>query len=1061
VLLLGSLFWALYDEYWGMRPWKRFQATFVERYGDFLRGQYGQAQQAEKEIYETSEYQQLKAKVDEAGKQYEAAWAPLKKDLDEKVQPRIDAIQTVYTTAKAYFDSVTYRVETNHDEKSREAARKDLEEDKSTRKYEVHWPDGKKQELTYPELEREYLSLKDQKSQIMTKGAELARPRSAAQEELDIYVAEQRSLTSPAQVVGAATKYGIDLNPNDDQEPPAWSPDLRPYQITVMNGPNEIIVDRCESCHMGAREPFQLTAAQMTPKGQKPDEYARAFVGHSQELLKIHDPQKFGCSTCHQGNGRATSSVVKGHGRHKYWLWPLYYRENMQAGCQTCHARDMVLTTGAEVINEGKALFLERGCVGCHRYEGYDSESEELTQVRQQVRLLEQQKRDNLHQARLLMDRADKAETDEEARRLNQQAENLRVGTSGIDAQVAQLEMRSKALMRDVKKVGPNLKEIRAKLNRDWIPVWLQKPTDFRPTTKMPNFRLKEHQIKAISAYLWQVALPEAAEEQPQGNAERGDQLFETRGCMACHSMYEGEARQGGDFAANLSRLGEKANYDYIVRWIFNPRHRMRPYCPFEKKDIGPEDYAKKGLPFVFDNEHSTCPNDGHELQVNQMTVMPVLRLSEEDARDIATYLLSKKTKEPSSYPRADYMQDPQLKAEGAKWIRHYGCAGCHEIAGFEEEGRIGTELTQEGSKPIERLDFALLTHTAEQGLDPYTEKPIGKWYNHKGFIENKLRNPAIYDKGKIKSETDALRMPDPHLSPEQIRALTTFLLGSQETSLPPTYLYKPGDWRKDVQDGWWIVKKYNCMGCHQFYPGQKTTIEQMSRYQDPDWKEQLPPKLLTEGARVDPAWLTQFLSNPALSATDINKNGIRPYLQARMPTFHFSPNELRKLVRFFSAYAQQPMPYIPQRLAALTPKETDMARALFTSDAAPCLKCHATGDPVRDRTATAPNFLFVKERLKADWTERWIIDPQSISPGTSMPSGLFRKQNGRWVFSGPVPPSFEGYDGDHTDLLVRYMFQLTPEEQRRAAGMMRAGSPPARKPVVAARPKKQKTGSD
>jgi hypothetical protein len=154
-------------------------------------------------------------------------------------------------------------------------------------------------------------------------------------------------------------------------------------------------------------------------------------------------------------------------------------------------------------------------------------------------------------------------------------------------------------------------------------------------------------------------------------------------------------------------------------------------------------------------------------------------------------------------------------------------------------------------------------------------------------------------------------------------------------------------------------------------------------------------------------------------------------------------------------------MPYIPQRLAALTPKETDMARALFTSDAAPCLKCHATGDPVRDRIATAPNFLFVKERLKADWTERWIIDPQSISPGTSMPSGLFRKQNGRWVFSGPVPPSFEGYDGDHTDLLVRYMFQLTPEEQRRAAGMMRAGSPPARKPVVAARPKKQKTGSD
>ena len=58
---------------------------------------------------------------------------------------------------------------------------------------------------------------------------------------------------------------------------------------------------------------------------------------------------------------------------------------------------------------------------------------------------------------------------------------------------------------------------------------------------------------------------------------------------------------QGGTFAANLSREGEKANYDYLVRWIHNARQRTRPYCPFEKKDIGPEDYAKKGLPYQLD----------------------------------------------------------------------------------------------------------------------------------------------------------------------------------------------------------------------------------------------------------------------------------------------------------------------------------------------------------------------------------------------------------------------------------------------------------------------------
>jgi hypothetical protein len=213
-----------------------------------------------------------------------------------------------------------------------------------------------------------------------------------------------------------------------------------------------------------------------------------------------------------------------------------------------------------------------------------------------------------------------------------------------------------------------------------------------------------------------------------------------------------------------------------------------------------------------------------------------------------------------------------------------------------------------------------------------------------------------------------------------------------------------------------------------------------MKRYQDPDWKEQRPPQLLTEGARVDPQWLLRFLSNPALSATDTNRNGVRPYLRARMPTFNFSDNELRKLVRFFQALASQPQPYVPQRVQPLTAQEMDMARSLFTSVGAPCLKCHATGDPSHDRIATAPNFLMARERLKPGWMERWLVDPQAISPGTSMPSNLFRKDDGRWVFNGPLPPSFQGYTRSHTDLLVRYMLELTPEEQRRAAA--RGGAP-------------------
>jgi hypothetical protein len=182
---------------------------------------------------------------------------------------------------------------------------------------------------------------------------------------------------------------------------------------------------------------------------------------------------------------------------------------------------------------------------------------------------------------------------------------------------------------------------------------------------------------------------------------------------------------------------------------------------------------------------------------------------------------------------------------------------------------------------------------------------------------------------------------------------------------------------------------------------------------------------------------MLRFLKNPSLSDKDNNRNGVRSYLQVRMPTFSFSENELGKLVRFFQALARQPFPYIPEEVPVLTTKETEMARSLFSSTAAPCLKCHATGDPAHDRIATAPNFLQARGRLKPDWMERWIIDPQAISPGTSMPSGLFKRDNGHWVFSGPTPSSFQGYDKDQTKLLVDYILQLTPEEQRRVGAAM------------------------
>jgi cytochrome c551/c552 len=1001
-LLMLTLVWALYNEFFGLRPWKSYQREFARRYHSFLLKQIPKQKAAEKEILESAEYQQL----DQQLKTLEAQVKDQTEESDKQIailDARFSALTETFTTARAYVATQVYQIEhTSLD------GQPSLQ--KRLAKYEAgpfelalpSLPDGRrvKGSYTFQQLQEEFNRVQLDKAKMLEEKSALLRPVSELRKKRDAYVADHLNGLTAEQLRGLVRK-------TEDSA----------VEIRQINNPDAAVVDRCESCHAGIREPVVITAKDMGGK--------EVFASHPDpELLRLHDPEKFGCSPCHGGNGMEVESVEKAHGNYEHWLWPLHPLANVQAGCQQCHAMDMVVDH-APVLSSGKELFQYRGCVGCHRFQNYDREPEEIVSVQQQVMLLETQRHDAQRDIQRDIQMGDQAPDNDTARMYYTQADKLRVSISDIDGRLEQLDRRSKDLLRDTKKVGPDLKEVRVKIHPDWIPVWISNPHAWRPGTRMPRFRLEDDEVKAIAAFIWQSGIDGTLPQQQPGDPMKGKESFETRGCMGCHSL--DDANPG--FAANLSRVGEKDNYDYLVRWIHNPRERTRPYCPLEKRDLTEEDYKRHGLTFVFDLDHSKCPNDGHELQVEQETIMPNLRLTLEEARDIASYLMTLKKQEPSSYARADYLNDPTLKAQGHALVQRYGCAGCHEIAGMEDEGRIGTELTKEGSKPIEQIDFALLTAEArKQG-----------WYDHKGFFEHKLKGPNIYDLGrdwKDRDPNERLRMPDFELRPQEISALSTFLMGAVESQIPPRYWDTPEDQRRDIQEGWWVVKKYNCMGCHQFTVGQSSHLMTLARYQTPEWKDQLPPKLMGEGARANPDWMLKFLANPAMDPKDTDRNGVRPYLKVRMPTFYFSPIEVRKLVRFFQALAGQPMPYIPPKLDPLSDQEIAMARALFTSKAAPCLKCHATGDPTHDKYATAPNFLLARDRLKPGWARRWMLDPSMISPGTAMPSGLFKPVADHYVFAGPTPDLFKGYDGDQPELLVRYLFEITPEEQHRLMGM-------------------------
>ncbi len=1001
VLLVLSLVWGLWDEMYGIRPWKGYEARFAKLYGKYLaQAKLGESAN-ERQIKAQPEYRRLDAEMQAAEKAAMPAASAIDKEVNQDLVPKILALNDPFQEVRSHIGALTYQIEISKSPGTKDSLRKQIEELKGE-VHKVKLPGEPETNMTFGDMDKRLQDMKAKKAELLQQRVDIMKHATELRTQRDKYLSDRIADASVATL--AAVENSLS------------SFDIRIRQIHVKDID---LVDRCESCHLGTREPVVLTAANMGGEA--------VFATHPEpELLKIHDPEQFGCTPCHGGNGVAVSSVEKAHGYNEHWLWPLHHMENVEAGCQQCHSREIV-TEMAPTLDAGRETFRLRGCMGCHRYEGFDRDADEMGSVGQQIRQLEQQKAEWLRQSGFDEQKGNNPRTtDAEAKKLFQESTDLKVRSSGLDAKIEQLDMRSHELIQEVKKVGPDLKEVRMKLRKEWIPVWLKDPHAWREGTKMPTFRLDDDEIHAIAAFIWQSGIQGTLPQQKPGDPVKGKEDFETRGCMACHSMGEGAQKQGGTFAANLSREGEKANYDYLVRWVHNPRQRTEPYCPYEKKDITEDDYKRHNLPYVFDLQHTKCPNDGHELQVQQMTPMPSLRLTEDEARDIASYLMTRKH-DNATYADASYMDDPGLKNKGQALVRFYGCAGCHEIGGLEEEQRIGTELTKEGSKPIERLDFALKGHEAE----------AEGWYTHKGFFDHKLADPAVFDQGKEKAKQDRLKMPNFNLSKAEIDQVSTFLQGSVDATVPARYFYNPTDQRQDIIEGWWVVRKYNCMGCHKVHVGQTTTFDTLARYQDPDWKDQKPPTLIGEGARVQPGWLERFLANPSLSDTDTNRDGVRQYLKVRMPTFSFSDGEIRKLVRFFEALSSQAEPFIAEPTEPLTDQERSMARALFTSEGAPCLKCHMTGDPTHDAKATAPNFTVAHDRLKPGWTRRWILDPAAMAPGTAMPSGLFRQEDDRWVFAGPTPASFQGYTKDHADLLVRYMFQFTPEElgRLRAAG--------------------------
>ena len=530
----------------------------------------------------------------------------------------------------------------------------------------------------------------------------------------------------------------------------------------------------------------------------------------------------------------------------------------------------------------------------------------------------------------------------------------------------------------NIRKVGPDLSTVSGKLTKDWVRKWLANPKEFKSQARMPQFWWNSNnngaiggvnwdkrnvaEINAITEFLWSQSKPQQLPAgRTGGNAAAGKEIVENVGCFGCHAIgaikevaNQSQIRRRHGF--NLENQGSKVTQSWLYNWVKDPA------------------------------------------QVWPATKMPSLRLTDEEAANVAAYLASLKNSEwekkpaPETDPAAlddvtlellrnnstDIEAREKLKGmsleqknlfTGERLISRYGCFGCHNIPKFENAQQIGTELTEAGSKLTTQLDFGFLP----------IEHSRHAWY------EQKLKDPRIFDVGRVKRPEENLKMPNFHFSDADVSAISGVLVSMVKDPVPLEMRDKT---TQVVAEGRNLLAEKNCRGCH-IVEGAGGDIRPTKE------QAQWPPNLNTEGFKTQPLWLHPFLKDPSIVK-------LRPWLSARMPAFHFTEQQAATLEKYFSAIDKVDYPFINTDIE--TDAETlKVGAELF--EKMRCQSCHPTSNaipPGKTPDELAPNLQLAHDRLRPDWVLQWILDPQKIFPGTRMPAFFTQDAKGNIVSQFP-----------------------------------------------------------
>ncbi len=337
---------------------------------------------------------------------------------------------------------------------------------------------------------------------------------------------------------------------------------------------------------------------------------------------------------------------------------------------------------------------------------------------------------------------------------------------------------------------------------------------------------------------------------------------------------------------------------------------------------------------------------------------MPHFRLSDDEAAKLTAYLLLSAKQEFPAGPRGD-------ATRGAALLATAGCLNCHA------------------------------------GLPPTTAPTLA------------VTLKAAWTKGCMAADATARgKAPDFAFTPAQRDALLAFAAGgfaSLKQDAPIEFAERQ-------------IANLRCTACHA-RDGQPSVWSRLDDETAPlAAAAPLPegegqpiattalPQLTWLGEKLQPAWMAQFIAGHGTHKP-------RPWLLARMPGFPAVATGLAHGLSLAHGFPLTPAP-APALDAA---KVTAGATLLGENGGFNCLQCHAIGDRAATAVfeAPAPNFAYVRERLRKEYFDRWLLFPLRIDPETKMPR--FADDDGKT----PLTDFFAGKASEQYDAIWQYLQSL------------------------------------